>query len=145
MSEEIRKWLEEIEALRMPQPAQAPKFGLYGAEYWVPENHMFKTGIECLEAFPNAGPACGIISTEACRHLQAQLKDLDNITSCTADIFYKERTKNAELRQQLAIAREALELIAKTCYASTDKVYSLEWMDSAIGLARAALEKLGKP
>lgn len=49
-----------------------PKEWLYGAEFWVPENHMFKSAPECLEAFPDAGPACGFVSTKAYDELMAE-------------------------------------------------------------------------
>lgn len=43
--------------------AQGVSAWLYGAEHWAPEDHMFKSGSDCLEAFPEAGPACGVVST----------------------------------------------------------------------------------
>lgn len=49
---------------------------LYGAEYWVPENHMFKSGSDCLEAFPDAGPACGIVSTTSYDSLLKENQEL---------------------------------------------------------------------
>lgn len=48
----------------------------FGAEYWVPEDLMFKTAPECLEAFPEAGPACGVVSTSAYQELEQELEGL---------------------------------------------------------------------
>ncbi len=57
-----------------PSDKPSAREWLYGAEYWVPEEHMFKTGNECLEAFPDSGPACGVVSTTAYGQLSAKLE-----------------------------------------------------------------------
>ena len=49
--------------------------GLYGAEYWVPEDHCFRTGSECLEAFPEAGPAVGVVGTDKHERARNLLKE----------------------------------------------------------------------
>jgi len=44
---------------------KSPREWLYNAEFWVPENYMYKSGSDCLEVHPDAGPACGVVSTTA--------------------------------------------------------------------------------
>lgn len=53
---------------------------LYGAEYWVPENYLFKSGSDCLDAFPDAGPACGIVSTTRYAEAIDALRQLADFT-----------------------------------------------------------------
>lgn len=35
----------------------------YDSEFYVPEEHIFKNGGDCLDKFPDAGPACGVVSS----------------------------------------------------------------------------------
>lgn len=51
-----------------------PREWLYGAEFWVPEDHCFKSAPDCLNAFSEAGPACGFVGIEAYRQV---LKERD--------------------------------------------------------------------
>jgi hypothetical protein len=78
---------------------------LYGAEFWVPEKHMFKHAPDCLEAFPDAGAACGIVSTAA---YESVVRERDEARAECSALLKRagESTENIE-RYHLERARSA--------------------------------------
>ncbi len=67
---------------------------LYDAEYWVPENHMFKTGHECLEAVPEGGAACGVVSTTTHKKLVEGVRAVAWLNECRCDKAWTERGRH---------------------------------------------------
>lgn len=80
---------------------------------WIPEDHVFDTAPDCLEAFPDAGPACLFPTSAAYYALQSELAAVK------------------EMLDQLQASREALraalshyanhESVIKEAYHSNDE------------------------
>jgi hypothetical protein len=75
-----------------------PREWLYGAEFWVPEDHMFKSGSECLETCPSNGPACGVVSTTA---FEAMRRERDALNE-TIKRLRETGALNDQLKRELA-------------------------------------------
>lgn len=110
-----------------------PREWLYGAEFWVPENHMFKCGSECLEAFPNAGPACGIVSTSAYQKLEQELAE-------SKEMHRSASTYHMESMKELAEAKAEIAIHIKNSKAAQQEIERLQlehlhdpWLGPVIG------------
>lgn len=85
-------------------------------DFWVPEDHCFETAEECLEKFPDAGPAVGCLKAEDAQAKQKMMDVLDE--KCQEIQKLKVHNQllleaNAEQREAYKLARQAYNILRK--------------------------------